>query len=332
MRSVKAVALAGALVMGLALSACSSSTASAPSGSAASREFSFGYVPGGPTDAAKLGGYLDKLSAKINLVQINSGSEALKLMSGGSLQGVGQTGLVPIIIAASQGVKFKIVWVDDTVPTSLVAKSGITSVKDLKGKRVSAPAGSLMEFQLTKELEDAGMSRSDVEFVNLPAPQAAAALKTGGIDAVVTFQPFTTDLVGKGFKDLKDLDSMDLTYFGNDFVNNDGATIQSYLCAMDAAGKSFSSDPEGTWTKLAKSVDMSVDTLKAAFPKDTAMLTASGVNGMLSGDNSKVAQQIVSLSKLMADAGTISQPLTAEQAKSLIDSAFVSSAAEGKCS
>jgi NitT/TauT family transport system substrate-binding protein len=82
----------------------------------------------------------------------------------------------------------------------MVVKPSIASIKDLKGKKVSADApGTATYFTLAWMLKKNGMSLKDVEVVNL-SPQAGANAMiagTAGLDAAMTYEPFLSAVRAK---------------------------------------------------------------------------------------------------------------------------------------
>jgi NitT/TauT family transport system substrate-binding protein len=71
----------------------------------------------------------------------------------------------------------------------IVARSGITDVTGLKGKKVGVEIGFLSHELLMKALLDNGMTEQDVELINMPTHQAAQVLASGDVDAIVAWQP-----------------------------------------------------------------------------------------------------------------------------------------------
>jgi NitT/TauT family transport system substrate-binding protein len=71
----------------------------------------------------------------------------------------------------------------------IVARPGIESVKDLKGKKVGVEVGFVCHLLLLKALEANGMTESDVELVNIPTHETAKALASGDVDAIAAWQP-----------------------------------------------------------------------------------------------------------------------------------------------
>ncbi len=71
----------------------------------------------------------------------------------------------------------------------LVARRGIDSVADLKGKRIGVEVGFVAHLLLLTALEQNGLSESDVEIINIPTEQTAQALASGDVDAITAWQP-----------------------------------------------------------------------------------------------------------------------------------------------
>ena len=71
----------------------------------------------------------------------------------------------------------------------VVAAPGIKSVKDLKGKKVGVEIGFVGHLLLLNALEKSGLSESDVELVNVPTNETPQVLASGGVDAIVAWQP-----------------------------------------------------------------------------------------------------------------------------------------------
>lgn len=71
----------------------------------------------------------------------------------------------------------------------IVAKPGITSIKDLKGKKIGLELGFVEHLMLLKALEANGMTEADVTLVNVPTNDTPQTLASGGVDAIGAWQP-----------------------------------------------------------------------------------------------------------------------------------------------
>jgi len=85
-----------------------------------------------------------------------------------------------------------------------IVTSGITEVKQLKGKKVRGLALSVSEYCFARNLEIRGENPNDYEFVNMDPGAAAMAMqqKQPDFDAIVVWNPFVLDTLNKR-KDVK---------------------------------------------------------------------------------------------------------------------------------
>jgi len=76
----------------------------------------------------------------------------------------------------------------------VVAKRGINSVNDLRGKTIAVGYGTPSHTFLLRMLEASGMSVNDVKIVQVPsAIDAATAFKSGQVDAAIVWSPDDQD-------------------------------------------------------------------------------------------------------------------------------------------
>ncbi len=71
----------------------------------------------------------------------------------------------------------------------VVAKAGIKSIKDLKGKKIGVEVGFVDHLLLLKGLAANGLTEKDVTLVNMPTNQTAQALASGSVSAIAAWQP-----------------------------------------------------------------------------------------------------------------------------------------------
>jgi len=70
------------------------------------------------------------------------------------------------------------------------ARPGFDSFKALRGKKVAANTSA--EITMNGLLANEGMTEKDIQFVNLPGPEMAAALAKGDVDAACVWEPLFT--------------------------------------------------------------------------------------------------------------------------------------------
>jgi len=78
----------------------------------------------------------------------------------------------------------------------ILAKEPIRAVADLKGKKIGVEPMALAMFVLTRALQVHGLDISDVQAINLSQLEMDEGIKSGKIDAAVTYPPMALSLMG----------------------------------------------------------------------------------------------------------------------------------------
>ena len=71
----------------------------------------------------------------------------------------------------------------------VIARPGIGSIKELKGKKVGVEVGFVGHLLLLNALKANGLSEADVELINVPTNETPQVLASGEVDAIVAWQP-----------------------------------------------------------------------------------------------------------------------------------------------
>src|SRR5699024_5867992 len=94
----------------------------------------------------------------------------------------------------------------------ILAQPGITSMKDLAGHTVGAPEGTSGELLLNLALEEAGMTKEDIDFVPMDPSTVVSSFSSGKVDAAAIWYP----LVGTMKKNVPDAEELSSS---EDFVD-----------------------------------------------------------------------------------------------------------------
>ncbi|MGW6456000.1 ABC transporter substrate-binding protein [Streptomyces sp. NPDC055078] len=146
-------------------------------------------------------GYFDEQNLNVKLSDpFPTGVDALNALQAGEVDFV-QVG-TPAIAAAQEGIDLVLVGnytgsasrqsIDETMAVVAAPKSGVDGddLKTLRGKRIGVSEGSINHLYLLGLLEQAGLKAGDVKVVNTGPPDMAVALKSGGIDVAIVWDPF----------------------------------------------------------------------------------------------------------------------------------------------
>ncbi len=154
-----------------------------------------GDQKGGSKALLTAAGELDDVEYEIQWQEFTSGPPLLEAMNAGSIH-VGGVGNTPPLFAAAADGQFQVVQgatYGGTGDAIVVPKgSPITSVADLKGKKVGVAEGSSANYNLLAQLDEAGLKYSDVQVENLQPADALAAFSSGHLDAWAIWEPFTS--------------------------------------------------------------------------------------------------------------------------------------------
>ena len=143
---------------------------------------------------------------KLTFPEIASGAKQTEAMAAGELDIANALGGTSAILAAANGADVKILGIYSRAPkafTIMVKDPSIQSVKDLKGKKIGGPKGTILHQVLFSALAAEGMSAEDVEFVNMDIPPAVAALQSGSLDAALVAGPGVYQATQNGARILK---------------------------------------------------------------------------------------------------------------------------------
>lgn len=153
-------------------------------------------------------GWFAEKGIELELVIGTSPDAAIAELISGQTQ-IGMTGAVPLVAAVANGAPVMAVvggQNDGDIPTHgllVMADSPVQSIQDLKGKTIGIPGiASPQGHSLLRALETAGMSRDDVELVNLPFPGVNSAIESGAVDAGVPIGLFFDFGLAGGMREL----------------------------------------------------------------------------------------------------------------------------------
>ena len=297
----KLMAIPVLALTGLAAAACSSSgssgsssdpaasstpasaAASAPASSSASLSsvtLNVGDQKGTGAEAVlQAAGLLNTLPFKVTWDDFTSGPPMLEAAASGSID-IGGVGDAPPVFAASGGEGIVVVGAR-TVPSGdqdavVVPKgSSITSIQQLKGKKIAYGTGSSGNYQLLTVLNKAGLTSKDVDLVNLQPAEALAAFTSGSVDAWDIWPPYVQQVVAQdGAKVLAEGSQYGSPYSfevaSKSAVANPAkaAAIQVYLTTLDKAYVWAEKNPSAWGTAWAAAAGLPASITDAAAKVD----------------------------------------------------------------
>jgi len=167
----------------------------ASGGSGSRITLGYGAFPGWlPWKVAEEQGIFKDNGIDVELKYFESITDGNNAMASGALDANNQK-LNDTLSMLSGGAKpQKIVTVNDTSngADQIIARSGISSLKDLKGKKIAVEEGIVDHYWLGLALDEVDLTFDDVDLELLTTDAAAAAFVNRQVDATVVYPPFTT--------------------------------------------------------------------------------------------------------------------------------------------
>lgn len=202
------------------------------------QKVTIGYQKGDPVDVSRSRGVLVKkmkeLGYRVVFKEFADGASEMQALAAGSIN-YARTGDTPPVTAAASGTDIAYIAAGASRSSGsgiLVQKdSDIDSVKALQGKKVAYTQSTSSQFLLLQALSKAGMSASDIEWVNMKQADAAIAFSKGDVDAWVTWDPYTAQ--GQVTQQAKLLTNGDGLSQNRDFI----LSTQQYAKKHEAVSK-----------------------------------------------------------------------------------------------
>jgi len=146
-----------------------------------------------PWQVAAAQGLFARNGLNVDLKYFDNYTDSLLALETGALDANSQT-LNDTLNSISAGARQTIVLVNDnsTGNDKIIARDGIISVADLKGRRIGVEQGTVDHYLLLLALAQAGLGQGDVVLEPLSRDAAAAAFAGGRLDAVCVSAPVTT--------------------------------------------------------------------------------------------------------------------------------------------
>ena len=230
----------------LALAFVAAAGLAAPAFAQAPKEIRLDYATYNPVSLLlKERGTLEKAleadGIKVRWVLSAGSNKALEFLNAGSID-FGSTAGAAALIGKINGNPIKSIYVYSRPEwTALVtgAKSGITKVSDLKGKRVAVTRGTDPHIFLVRALADAKLTEKDVKLVLLQHADGRLALERGDVDAWAGLDPMMAaaevESGAKLFYRKPEDNTWGILNVREAFANEHPALVKKVLAAYEAA-------------------------------------------------------------------------------------------------
>jgi NitT/TauT family transport system substrate-binding protein len=156
-------------------------------------------------------------------------------------------------------------------------RNGITikEPKDFVGKKVGAPGlGAFLHVLFVKWLVEKGVDPKSVNFVEVTFPTMPDIIKSGGVDAVLTAEPFVTRMLNAnlgsvGARYAQELNRTEPIIFyaaSRDWAEKNPATVKKFRDAIAEAAVIVNNDRDKASASISKFTKQAIELVKASPP------------------------------------------------------------------
>lgn len=246
--------------------------------------------------------YLD--AAQVRLVELVNSHQVSAQLRAGTLDAATVT-LDEALALRQGGLDLRVVLVMDVSngADAVLVRPGITSLADLRGKRVGVETAAVGAVMLDAMLTAAGLAATDVQLVNVSLDESEAAYRNGRVDAVVTFEPARTKLIAQGARVLFDSKSipgriMDVLVVRADAVDGHQRSLTALVAAHFKALEYLARQPQDASRQLAPFLGVNADRVLPLY-SGLALSTLAENHAQLAGATPGLPRTAAELGALM---------------------------------
>lgn len=263
-----------------------------------------------PMFLAQREGWLDEKQARI--FETAAATESMQALAEGKVDGAALT-LDEVFKVRQEGQKLTVVTIYNISAGAdmLLARADITSLSDLKGKRIGFEQSSVGELMLSEIMLAGNLRRDDLKLVPLSVDKHLAAWKNDQLDAVVTYEPVASELLALGTS--KPFDSrqipntiIDVLAIRTDVLESHASAIRHLLQGHFKALDHLKKNPQDAAYRMANHLKLKAADVLPAF-KGLVLPDAVYNRRLLAGTPPELLATARKLSAIMVKGGLLKQ-------------------------
>jgi len=255
-----------------------------------------------PMFLAQREGWLD--GQRVQLVETNTATESLKALAEGRVHGAALT-LDEVLKARQDGQRLTVVMAYNISSGAdmLVARSTLTNLADLKGKRIGYEQSSVSELLLSIVLRKAGLARSDVTLLPISVDKQLDAWRHNELDAAVTYEPVAGALLAQGGRNLFDSRQIpntiiDVLAIRSDMIDRHASAIRHLVQSQFKALDHLTRNPHDAAYRMASHLKLKAADVLPAF-KGLVPVSPTYNRQLLTGEKPELLETARKLSAVM---------------------------------
>ena len=260
--------------------------------------------------------YDKELGVKVNWRAFGNGNEMSQAMASGDVQIAYSQGLVPYVVAVSNGLPLKLVGVAVSYAEAdnCIVRNGTgiskTNAKALEGRKIGTPIGNVTHYKLLRMLDHLGVDANKVNMVQMNGADAAVAFARGDIDMGCAFggpmlrmKENGTELMTAAEQEAIGIRVFDVISVTEDFAKDHGDLLKKFMAVTDRANAAYAKDKAGALPTIAQAAGMDNDAAKKlldmfSFPSNADQASAAWLGGAVQTFTKNVADFFVQQKQL----------------------------------
>ncbi len=221
------------------------------------------------------------MGAEVEWRAFGNGNEMSQAMASGDVDIAFSQGLVPFVVAVSNGLPIDLVGVAVSYAEAdncvIRDDSGITqaNAKELEGKTIATPIGNVTHYKLLRMLDHLGVDATKVNMVQMNGADAAVAVTRGDVVMGCAFGGPLQRMgeVGKPLMTAAEQEAIGIRVFdvisvSRSFKENNPDQLRAFMKVTDEANAAYKADPAkylGTISKAAGMDEAATENMLGMF-------------------------------------------------------------------
>ena len=196
----------------------------------------------------------------------------------------------------------------------ILARDGVATVGELRGRRIGIETGSLTAFILARALEQSGLAWTDVQIVHMAAMDMAAGLAEGKVDAVVTYPPLSLAIAragtGREIFSTREIpgEVVDVLAFDASCLRERSDEVRAFIRAFHRAQEYAAANPVESMDIMAAREGITPEEFEAAISGGVKLLGREDQARFLGRDGS-LTGVVASTERILRAIGQLTDPI-----------------------
>jgi len=260
--------------------------------------------------------YSEQMGVEVEWRAFGNGNEMSQAMASGNVDIAYSQGLVPWVVAVSNGLPLKLVGVAVSYAQAdncvVHEDTGISqeNAEKLEGERVATPIGNVTHYKLLRMLDHLGVDADKVEMVQMNGADAAVAMARGDVAMACAFGGPVLRMKehGEVLMTAEEQEAIGIRVFDvvsvtESFAEEHPDLLEKFMDVTAEANAAYNANPEKYYETISKAAGMDLDRTKEmlgmfSFPSVDAQKSKDWMGGTVQDFTKQVADFFVEQGQL----------------------------------